>query len=505
MEKNKYFLYQVNPLFFRDGDGDGFGDFLGFIETIPYLKFMGINYVCFPDIFNNINSLNLPTYVAIEEKYGELNTLTKVIQELKNNNISFVYEINIKNISKSSLVKNLNKKHSLSKDKKDFYLDKKIGDDKNKKWDEEKNIFLLKKLLTILKETKIENIMISNFEFLFNKTEAISNNTIDLLKSICEVLKNEFGFLKVFVKSNFVVDEMKSDLISTNMIDLFINTSLNEFGINKNHLGFNKVEKFKFPKFFKSLENLLNNKPKNVLDKTVFGLSENKNGRIISRWGSKGILRNDSTKAFLSIILFSPTSFILYFGDELGLLNLDLKNFSELNDPYILDTKRRFESKGIKERDFWNSEKEISSINNNYYFPWNNSKNFGFTNNKNVKLFWKIYPYGFEQNVKEQMKNMNSSLNYIKKTIAFLNEENMVDFLENYESFEIKKKTSGLIKYAYKKNNELLIININLKNKWIQLNELKEGEIIFCSNHKREEKNFSFIMPYEVIITIEKI
>jgi hypothetical protein len=99
----KRIFYELNPLFFYDHNGDGFGDFDGISEKINYFSFMGVDCVIIPDIFNNYNSLLFSSFINLKNKYGNTEALKKMIDKFKEKKIDFAVEINIKDIKKSML------------------------------------------------------------------------------------------------------------------------------------------------------------------------------------------------------------------------------------------------------------------------------------------------------------------------------------------------------------------------------------------------------------------
>jgi hypothetical protein len=122
----KRIFYELNPLFFYDANGDGFGDFEGISKKIAYFSFIGIDCVTIPDIFNNYNSLLFSSFVNLKNKYGNMDELKQMVAKFKSKNIDFAVEINIKDIKKSLLFSSDGtiKQEEFKESTKAFFLDK---------------------------------------------------------------------------------------------------------------------------------------------------------------------------------------------------------------------------------------------------------------------------------------------------------------------------------------------------------------------------------------------
>lgn len=136
------FLYHVDPLFFRDSSGDGFGDFRGFLEKIGYFEFLGIDGVIFPDLFNQEGVILKPNDVAIFNKYGRLVEFRQIIEWFKSHRIDFLMEISLKDILNSNMNANLEDKTTAE------LLVKKRGQGANLDWSNEASTRLLLHIIT---------------------------------------------------------------------------------------------------------------------------------------------------------------------------------------------------------------------------------------------------------------------------------------------------------------------------------------------------------------------
>jgi len=78
-------IYQIYPKSFQDSNGDGIGDLNGIRQRIPYLKQLGINAVWLNPIFVSPqvdNGYDVANYYAIDDKIGTMAEMDDLIAEM---------------------------------------------------------------------------------------------------------------------------------------------------------------------------------------------------------------------------------------------------------------------------------------------------------------------------------------------------------------------------------------------------------------------------------------
>lgn len=89
-------LYQLYPQSFKDTDGDGFGDFQGVIEKLDYLESLGINMVWMNPFFESPlvdNGYDLSDYRAILPRYGKMDDFETMLKGMHERDIKFVLDV----------------------------------------------------------------------------------------------------------------------------------------------------------------------------------------------------------------------------------------------------------------------------------------------------------------------------------------------------------------------------------------------------------------------------
>ncbi len=87
-------IYQIMVPKFCDSDNDGFGDFEGIINKLPYLKQLGINWIYLLPIFKSPSQHGYHTtdYFTIDEKYGDIEDFKKLINACHNFGIKIMLD-----------------------------------------------------------------------------------------------------------------------------------------------------------------------------------------------------------------------------------------------------------------------------------------------------------------------------------------------------------------------------------------------------------------------------
>jgi glycosidase len=70
----------------------------------------------------------------------------------------------------------------------------------------------------------------------------------------------------------------------------------------------------------------------------------------------------------MTISLASTSSTLIYYGDELGMLKTNIKNNADFNDIYAIERRRKMQSQGQKQKDFYKAQQYLSPINSQSLF-----------------------------------------------------------------------------------------------------------------------------------------
>lgn len=98
---NKYWyknavIYGIDVETFKDGNGDGIGDFKGLTEKLSYLKNLGINCIWLLPFYpspNKDNGYDVKDYINIDPKFGTLEEFKKLIKAANKLNIRVIIDL----------------------------------------------------------------------------------------------------------------------------------------------------------------------------------------------------------------------------------------------------------------------------------------------------------------------------------------------------------------------------------------------------------------------------
>ncbi|MGL6124908.1 MAG: alpha-amylase family glycosyl hydrolase [Metamycoplasmataceae bacterium] len=504
-KKNKLIFYEVNPLFFYDSNNDGFGDFEGISRKIEYFTFIGIDCVIIPDIFNNYNDLMFGKFVNLKNKYGTMNDLKKMIANFETKKIDFAVEINIKKINKSLLFSKDGVINSgeIGELKKAFFLDKHQSEIQSENWNSKKTMESFNKIIKFWISLNVTNFVFVNFEGLFNNNETFGSTLRDQMIELYKITKEINSQSTIILKSGFLSQENITNCLrgDKKSADYFIDTSYSLVGTN-NKTKNDKFETFKPRKLFKILKETSRNN--NLNTNLIMSLGSSLSGRLNSRWGDEKSFNSVASKAFITLSVIGPSSSLIYYGDELGMLKTDIKNIHDFNDVYAVERKRLMQSQGQKEEDFLKAQQYLSPINTQSLFQWDSSINGGFSKGEvTIRKISKTYK---EINVANQYNNPNSSLYYLKKLIEFTKNPIYRNFFNEEATIaNVRLISNGVIKYTYTLNEEKLFIYINISKNWKKVN-ISEKLIIILSNYSRKTytKKIKMLAPFETLILFPK-
>lgn len=476
----KKFLYEIDPLFFCDQNNDGFGDFEGFLNKIDYFKYLNVDGVIIPDIFNQEEIILKNSEISIFDKYGNIKHLKKIINYFKENKIEFFVEIDINNFHNSSLTK--------------------IKPEDIKKIDIEKFIIVNKKNKNNYEDEAFKTIIdfwtkIGVYNFVFKNDNKNFINSVSYFKNFYNVTKNINSESNVGFRFFFLNKQINKKIFNENkkekFFDFIIDSSFSLLGTKKNY-EFDIMKKFKIKDLYRKIKNINFNSFENYF----ISFNNNQIGRINARWLKEFNFINESNKTLIMLQNFLPFSNINYYGDELGWLNIKIKSVEEYHD-YDFYNKKRFLENKFNNFQYEKDQKFLSRINSQNFFGWNNEKNYGFSNKKNLS---KNFPLNIQKyNLSKQFDDENSIFNFYKNSIDLIKNKLNLNEISN---FKIKYKNK-FIKFLLKQNEVKILCLINLNNKVLNKKISKKWSILLSSYNKNYDLPLNFLCPYESFLLIK--
>lgn len=534
-------LYQIYPQSFKDSSGNGFGDFKGVIQKLDYLESLGITMVWMNPFFGSPlvdNGYDVSNYKTIHPRYGTMQDFEEMLSGFKERGIKFVLDVVVNHSSvehkwfQESRSSRDNKyrnyyhwwpaekgtppvRHSIfdpdgawqyDHTTNAYYLHYFAKAQPDLNWE---NPIVRKEIYDIMKfwaKKGVDGFRMDAFQYAskdvsfpewpenhekeYDKWYGMRPQLHDYLKEMyLEVIEpyNLFAVAEgagtTFKDAHDLVDEERKELQVAYHFDCR--------DISKGIDGY-KLSDFK--EVFTKWDNSF--KDKGWL---AIYLSNHDVSRLINRYGNpKPEFRKPSAQMLNTFLLSMRGTPYTYYGDELGMTNIDMPSIEEYVDVSAIGDYNRAKANGENMEVFMRKLNFYSRENARTPMQWDATKNAGFTSGKP----WKKVNPNFEQiNVETQNKDPQSILNHFREMVK-LRKNNYVLV---YGEYTILQKEHTEI-YAYtrtlKDDQVLVLLNFSDKNSSIELSEANNINSILINNYDSFTSTQSNITlkPYQALI-----
>lgn len=94
--------YQIYPRSFKDSNGDGIGDIKGIIEKLPYLEWLGVDFIWLNPIYaspNFDNGYDISDFRAVQPEFGTMADFKELLKKAHEKNIRIIMDLVINHTS----------------------------------------------------------------------------------------------------------------------------------------------------------------------------------------------------------------------------------------------------------------------------------------------------------------------------------------------------------------------------------------------------------------------
>lgn len=534
-------VYQIYPRSFKDSDGDGVGDLKGVIQELDYIKSLGVTMVWMNPFFKSPmidNGYDVSDYKAILPEFGNMEDFEILLNGLHKRDIKFVLDVVVNHSSdqhewfKQSRSSRTNPyrdyyhwwpaekgvppyRYSLfdadgnawkyDATTNAYYLHYFAAEQPDLNWENPKLRQEVYKIMNFWAEKGVDGFRLDAFQFAAKDTTfpefpkgfekdfiqfyAMQTGIHDYLKEMNTEVLSKYDIVSVaegagrnFIEAHDLVDEDRNEL---NMAYAFDGVDLakpNGYSLLKLKETFSKWDKEFSKKGWLS----------------IF-LSNHDQARLVSRFGNDSQeFRSYSTKMLNTFILSMRGTPYCYYGDELGMTNINFDSISQYKDIAAINGYKKALSEGQDMTKYMSDLKFASRDNGRTPMHWDTSKNAGFTTgspwlpvNKNYK----------EINVATEDMDSNSILNHFRSMVKLRKENDLLI----YGDYKILQAEHPEI-YAYTRelnNNKMLVLlNFTDHNSNIELPEIKMINEVLINNYKTfvVKDNTIQLKPYQAIL-----
>ena len=512
--------YQIYPRSFMDSNNDGIGDLQGIISKLDYLKDLGIDVIWICPVYkspNDDNGYDISDYQDIMSDFGTMEDFNELLSEIHKRNMKIIIDLVINHTSDEHPWF-IESRSSKQNPKRDWYIWREGKDNKEPNnwesifkgsaWEYDENtkeyyIHLFSKKQTDLNwenedmrneiykminwwlDKGIDGFRVDAISHINKEEGLVDMDNPDNLKYVPSFDKHMnvegiHDYLRELKENTF----SKYDIMTVGEANGVKAEQATDW-VGENDGKFNMLFQFEHIDLWNSSEFNLPNLKK-VWNKWQVNLEndgwnalfiENHDiTRVVSSWGDDTRFLKESAKALgLLYFMHKGTPFI-YQGQEIGMTNVKFNDINEYDDIRSINEYNQLINQGMSPKDalehIWNTSRD----NTRTPMQWDDSLNAGFSKSNPWIHVNPNYKY---INVKEQLEDDDSILNFYKKMI------------------KIKKSSECLI---YGKYNLILEDDTNIFAYERILND--EKFLVIC-NLKSESSNYKYeklTLKYENLI-----
>ena len=495
--------YQIYPRSFMDSNNDGIGDLRGIISKLDYLKELGIDVIWICPMYkspNDDNGYDISDYQDIMSDFGTMDDFNELLSEIHKRNMKIIIDLVINHTSDEHPWF-IESRSSKENPKRDWYIWRKGKDNKEPNnwesifkgsaWEYDENskeyylhLFSKKQPDLNWKNEDMRNEIYKMINWWIDKgidgfrVDAISHiNKEDGLADMDN--PDNLKYVPSFDKHMNVngIHEYLKELKENTFSKYDIMTVGEANGVKaeqaidwvgENDGKFNMLFQFEHIDLWNSSEFNLPNLKKvwnrwqvNLEDDgwNALFIENHDITRVVSAWGDDTRFLNESAKALgLLYFMHKGTPFI-YQGQEIGMTNVKFNDISEYDDIRSINEYNQLISQGMSKKDalenIWNTSRD----NTRTPMQWDDSMNAGFSKSNNPWIH--VNPNYRDINVKEQLEDSNSILNFYKKMIKTRKSN---DCLIYGKYNLILEDDTNIFAYERILNDEKFLIICNLKS-----------------------------------------
>lgn len=512
--------YQIYPRSFMDSNNDEIGDLQGIISKLDYLKDLGIDVIWICPVYkspNDDNGYDISDYQDIMSDFGTMEDFNELLSEIHKRNMKIIIDLVINHTSDEHPWF-IESRSSKQNPKRDWYIWREGKDNKEPNnwesifkgsaWEYDENtkeyylhLFSKKqpdlnwenedmrneiyKMINWWLDKGIDGFRVDAISHINKEEGLVDMDNPDNLKYVPSFDKHMnvegiHDYLRELKENTF----SKYDIMTVGEANGVKAEQATDW-VGENDGKFNMLFQFEHIDLWNSSEFNLPNLKK-VWNKWQVNLEndgwnalfiENHDiTRVVSSWGDDTRFLKESAKALgLLYFMHKGTPFI-YQGQEIGMTNVKFKDINEYDDIRSINEYNQLINQGMSPKDalehIWNTSRD----NTRTPMQWDDSLNAGFSKSNPWIHVNPNYKY---INVKEQLEDDDSILNFYKKMI------------------KIKKSSECLI---YGKYNLILEDDTNIFAYERILND--EKFLVIC-NLKSESSNYKYeklTLKYENLI-----
>lgn len=538
-------IYQLYPRSFKDSDGDGVGDLKGVIEKLDYLKELGITSIWFNPFYespNDDNGYDISDYRQIMSEFGTMDDFEQLIKGMHSRDIKMIVDLVVNHSSdehpwfKESRSSRTNPYRdyyhwwpaekgkpaprwshfdvnsdawaydSLTNSYYLHYFSKKQPD---LKWENPKVRKEVQDIMKFWLDKGVDGFRMDAFQYVRKDTTfpdfpvGYDKNIIqwygmrdgihgylqelnqNVLSKYPDAMTVAEGAGSTFEDAHALVDSKRNELSMAYQLD----------GVQAgNPKGYSLI---KFKDIYSKWDSAF------ALNgwQSIF-LANHDSPRMVSKFGNDSPeFREYASKMLNTWVLTMRGTPYVYYGDELGMTNIYMDDIKDYNDVAAKNAYQYRIENGLDTKSLIDDLKYYSRDNGRTPMQWNNHKLAGFTTADNAWL--KVNPNYRDINVKQQVNDPRSVLNYVKNMIR-IRKDNPALVYGAYQLLDRENELVYSFIRSYGDKSFLVMLNFSTQNAVANTDLSAVDGTVLISNYDKQGKltlNGEFsLRPFESVV-----
>ncbi len=525
-------IYQIYPRSYKDTNGDGVGDLRGIIDSLDYIADLGVNTIWLSPVYespNDDNGYDISNYKAIQPQFGTMADFEELIAEAKKRGIGIVMDLVINHTSdehewfKRALAGEEKYRHYYiiekgkngkipnnwgnffaecpwapfgdSEDEYYLHLFSKKQPDLN--WHNPDVLEEVKDIMRFWLDKGVVGFRCDVINIIYKDTLANGKKQLVLtgrehylstegchkiLKTLREEVLEPYGAFAVG-ETVFVDVPKAKDLCDSARGELDMIFYFEHMEVDQVFVKWFKT-RLKPQKLMKTLT-----KWQNALEWNACYFENHDQPRFISRFKDLGQYRAEASRMMAGLLMTLRGTPFIFEGQEIGMVNGDFKDLSEVEDIESHNIYAMAKGLGIPGGIRWKMIQRTSRDNARTPMQWSAEENAGFSN---ATPWLKINGNFREVNAEAELANPDGVLAFWKKMIKLRKENHIL----TEGSFEVLYEGKQIYAFAREHEGQRLISVSNMSGKSAKLPkflQVNKKLIAFSYGERAEEE----MKPFE--------
>lgn len=523
--------YQIYPKSFYDTNGDGIGDLKGVINKLDYLQSIGIDIIWLCPVYCSPmvdQGYDISDYYNIDPLFGDMNDMETLLNETKKRNMYVIMDLVINHCSNKhewfrkalenpdgkygkyfyiresnngkipcnwrsyfggsvwEKIPNTNKYyfHAFAKEQPDLnWENEEVREELYKmiNWWLDKGLagFRIDAIINIKKDLKFENFTPDESDGLCHISNMI-NNAVGIDEMLIDLKKKTFEKYDAFTVGevfNSKCEDLNKFIGKNGYFSCIFDFNMEILG-QENLICWYKNKDF-------TVNELRDVIFKSQLEAINIGFKANIIENHDEPRGASRYIKekdcNDTSKKALAIIEMMRRGIpFIYQGQEIGMTNNKFDSIEEFNDIATIDNYNRAIAEGFSKKEALNIVNKFSRDNARTPVQWDNTKNAGFT----TGTPWRPVNNNYKEiNVKDQINNKDSVLNFYKKLVDLRKSKEYKETIVYGNFIPIYCEYDNIIAFYRKSKTKNLMIIINYQNQQ-QIIDFNKTHKVLINNYK---------------------